>query len=152
MSTPLPRVEAALTVSTDAYTAGDVVGGLITFDMSVAPEGALLNGIVITDAANQKEAYTLWLFNEAPTTIADADAFAPDIDDLNAVIRRISIAATDYVTVNSLAHGQVDGGNIQLPANRGKLYGYLVAVDTPDYAAATDLWLALDIVPQVRGK
>lgn len=152
MGNPLSRAALALTIATTAYTAGDVVGGLLSFDVSSAPEGGILNRVTITDAANQKEPYVLWLFNAAPTTIADDAAFAPAIADLKKVVGTITIAAADYVTVNSLAIAQVNLVNQQFPANTGTLYGYLVATDTPDYAAATDLWLALDLVPQARGR
>lgn len=145
------RIPLALTVSTAAYTAGDVVGGLLTFDFSTAARGSLLSAVVMVDAANQSEPYTLWLFNAMPTEIADADPFAPTTADLKKVITRIAIAADDYATVNSLAHAEVRGINRQLPA-ADTVYGYLVPDDTPDYAATTDLWIALDLIPETRGR
>lgn len=150
-ATLYPRVEFQLTVDTAAYTAGDVVGGLLTLSVPAMVRGGFMDAVVITDAANQKEAYTLWLFNAAPTTIIDADPFAPVIADLQKVITRVAIVANDYVTANNLAHGQVIGLNRVIPSNSGTLYAYLVATETPDYAAASDVWLALDFVPEPRG-
>lgn len=139
--TEIRAVTPALTVSTTAYTAGDVVGGLLTIPAGSAGGGGILRQVLITDAANQKEAYTLYLFDAAPTTIDDADAFAPVIADLNKIAATMAIAALDYVEVNSLAYA-IKSPDLEFCLNTGSnLYAYLVAGDTPDYAAATDLAL-----------
>lgn len=135
--------QLALTVGTDAYTAGDVVGGLLEFDVVESGGGGVVGQIEIADDHDQKEPYKLYLFNAAPTTIADDAAFAPTIADLKKLIGIVEIAAADYSTINSNAWAQVRDINIWYSAQTGTLYGYLVADETPDYNAATDLTITL---------
>ena len=61
----------ALVVSTAAYTAVDVVGGLLTFsiDADFSIDGAILQYAMLNDAANQSESFNLWIFNALPTTM-----------------------------------------------------------------------------------
>lgn len=136
--------EPTITVATTAYTASDVVGGLLTFSLPSASGSGALCQFRLTDAANQKEPYTLYLFDAAPSTIADDAAAALTIADLKKCIARVDIAAADYTTINSLAIAIVDvveenAAIFYKTDGKGNLYGYLVAGDTPDYAAATDL-------------
>lgn len=138
----------SLVVDTAAYSDGDVVGGLLTFTLTgLRQNGGMLNGLLLTDAANQSEPYRLYLFHELPSTIADQAAFAPTIADLKKLFAVVTIAAADYLTPNSL--GVVikeDINNIFVTTNN-KLYGYLVANgSTPDYAAGTNLSLTLFIL------
>jgi len=137
----IKTIDVALTVATAAYTAGDVVGGLIALDLHSAGGGGQLRRVTLTDAASQAEPYTLYIFDQVPSTIADADPFAPTIADLKKLIATLSIVAGDYVTVNSLDYVIKDGLGIDFSAGNGSLWAYLVAVSTPDYAAATDLAL-----------
>ncbi len=143
----------SLVVTTDAYTANDVVGGLLTFsiDANFAIDGAILQTVEINDAANQKEAFDVWLFAAAPTTIANDAAFEPVIADLQKRIGNpIRIAAADYTTVNNLAYATTANLTRPLQFSGGKLYAYLVAVDTPDYAAAGNLSLYLNLISEGR--
>lgn len=154
MSTPYVRVAQALTISTDAYAAGDVVGGLLTLDASGIVEGSTLNSVLVVDDDDEKAALYLYLFNAAPTTIADNAAFAPTVADLKKLITRVTVPAASYVTLNGNAYVDVTDIGKVLTGFTGSLYGYLVtqAATTPTYTAATDLWLALDFLPAERGK
>lgn len=137
--------EVALTVTLDAYTANDVVGGLITFEVGSAGGGGTVRWVRLVDDHNQSEPYVLYLFNAAPTVIANDAAFAPAVADLNKLVGRVVIAATDYSTINSNGWAMVDELALDYTADGGALYGYLVATDTPDYNAATDLTIALHV-------
>lgn len=149
----LPRIELAPTVTAGAYSDGDVVGGLLTLTNLGVVRGALLNKICVVDAANQKAAFDLWIFNAAPTTILDNAAFAPTAADLKKVATRVNFPASAYQTEGSLAHGELDGVNREITSNYGTLYAFIVlAGSTPTYSATSDLWLALDLVPQARGR
>ena len=140
----LTRTEdVALTVDTDAYTAGDVVGGLITVPMHSAGGGGRITDIYLTDAANQSEPYTIYIFRQKPTVIAD-DAAWPGtlaIGDLDKLIRKVSLAAAHYTAINSLGWAHIPDLEINFQITDGNLYFYLVAVETPDYAAAGDVKL-----------
>lgn len=145
------QAELALTTGTAAMLAGDVVGGLLTFDVQSPSGCGIVSTYRITDAANQKEPYVLWLFDGLPSTIADDAPFAPTIADLKMCFARIDIAAADYTTVNSLAIAIIDCVDDTNPMlykadGKGRIYGYKQAVDTPDYTAATDLAVRLTVL------
>lgn len=145
---PAPGTTQNLTVATTAYTAGDVVGGLLDLSILCGPGGGgVIRQVMVADAANQKEPYKLYLFDRKPTVIADDAAFAPVIADLQKLVGVIEIEAADYVTIGSLAYaivpGKDDVSNEPVHHASGQLWGYLVATDTPDYAAATDLTLRI---------
>jgi hypothetical protein len=141
-----------LTVTLAAYTAGDVVGGLLEFDIQDASGGGICSSLRMVDEDSQAEGFSLYLFNAAPTTIANDAAFAASVTvaDLRKLIAIIPIVTGDYVTLNSLDYVHLDlvallGHPLVFNGN-GKLWGYLVATDTPDYANADTLWIGLDVV------
>ena len=136
-------VEPTLVVTLNAYSANDVVGGLLTIPIHSAGGGGVLRQLSIVDDADQKEPYSLYLFDQVPSTIANDAAFAPTVTDLKKVIAKIAIAALDYETLNSNAYALKTGLDVEFAVPDGNLYGYLVAGDTPDYVAATDLLLRL---------
>ena len=92
-------VTATPTIDTDAYTANDVVGGLMTFAISTEQghRSGQIVSMLVTDDHDQKEPYTLYIFTGgAPTTIADDAAFAPAIADLKKIVATITVAAADF--------------------------------------------------------
>jgi hypothetical protein len=135
-----------------AYTAGDVVGGMLTF--GVAAAGAVINGgridsLVVTDDDNEKAELTLYLFDSTPTTIADDAAFAPVAADLKNLISKTVVAAADFTTVNALAYAIKTGINQVFNTDgKGNIYGYLVCTATPTYAADKTLHCQLRIETQ----
>lgn len=138
------------TVATSAYSDGDVVGGLLEFDVSdFRVNGGIINQLVMIDEDSQAEPFYLYLFDALPTTIADDAAFAPTIADLQKLCAVISVEAGDYVTINSLDYVIKSDINNVFSSNTGKLYGYLVATGgTPDYTNADTLQLTLYIVSE----
>lgn len=149
MIQPLYRtVSKELTVGTSAYTAGDVVGGLLEFDISDASGGGIVNKIRLVDEDSQAEPYTLYIFNEAPTTIANDAAFAGSVTvaDLRKLIAVVSIVAGDYVTLNGFDYVHKALSQPLIFNGNGKLWAYLVAVDTPDYTNTDTLWIGLDVI------
>jgi hypothetical protein len=144
-------VEAALTIDDDAYTANDVVGGLITFDVSNAAGSGIVRWARLVDDDNEKAELTLYLFDTSPTAILDDAAFAPVVADLKNYIGKILFEAADYETINSNAVAMIGHGvstdllNIDFKTDTGKIYGYLVATATPTYTAVTDLHVSLGV-------
>jgi hypothetical protein len=136
-------VQLTPTISTSAYTANDVVGGLLVFDVVQSGGGGVVGQIEIADDHDVKAAFKLYLFNAAPTAIANDAAFAPAIADLKKLVGVVDIGTADYSTINSNAWAQVKDLNIWYSATGGTLYGYLVCDATPDYNAATDLTITL---------
>lgn len=132
-----------LSVDTDAYTDGDVVGGLLDItDLCGGGGGGTIRQILLTDAASLAAVYELYIFDGKPTDIADDAAFASNvvIADLNKLVAVVDIAATDYVTINSLDYALLTDQRIA--HGTGQLWCYLVLNgSTPNYTAATDLTL-----------
>jgi len=138
-------IDVPIVVTTPAYEANDVVGGLLTISVHSAGGGGIIRRLAITDAANQKEAYALHFFDQSPTVIADAAAYAPTIADLKKLIGSVAIAALDYVELNSMAVVIKAAVGIEFESSDGNIYAYLVAVATPDYAAVTDLNMRMTV-------
>lgn len=146
------QIEVAPVVSTSpAYTAGDCVGGLLTLTSAVRVSGgtAVLQSLFLYDTSNQKAALELLVFNANPgsTTFTDNTALSINAADVGKIIRRISIAASDYVAIDSKAFVDLSpGGRVLKAASGTTLYATLVAVGTPTYAATTALLLRLGLL------
>lgn len=144
-------VEVPITVATDAYTAGDAVGGLLTSDEIPQVEGGgYIAWVRLVDDAKQSEGYDLWCYYETPSTIADADPYIPTEADLLKVFTVIELPAADYDSTGTGSaeayHVRADGKDKttgeypMFPSlEDGKMRFYLVPGATPDYADADDL-------------
>lgn len=132
------------TVTAGAYSAGDVVGGLLTFDsLTSAGGGVTVRAVRIVDDANQKAAMKLYLFDSNPGAIADNAAFTLTAANLETCTARIEIGAGHYETVGSDAIALVQDVSISV-AGGGAIYGYLVTNgSTPTYGATDDLSITL---------
>lgn len=136
--------DAGITVTLSAYTAGDVVGGLLTFDVARVSDRGFIERVRLVDEDSQDEPYLLYVFREQPTTIANDAAFAPTVADIQKLLFVISISTA--TTVNSIDFWHSAQLNYAFNAPDGNLYGYLVAnASTPDYANADALSLYLDV-------
>ena len=139
-------VEKELTVVFPAYTALDVVGGLLTFNVPAIVNGGILDGVSLIDEDNQQEEYLLYLHDELPATIADADEYTVAIADLRKQFAVVTLAAANYVTVNSLAYIHVRGLDYAFQTDgSSNIHAYLQAVATPDYVNVDALLLRLHI-------
>lgn len=140
-------VRVAPTVTAGAYDANDVVGGILTF--SGATRG-ILRAVTITDLAKQAGAYQLILFDTSPTAIADNAPYDLADDDLNNIIAAVHIADTAGADKFDFADSKAYcKGNINIPLRRADggtaIYGFLIALGTPTYAAVTDVTVMLHI-------
>lgn len=135
-----------ITVDLDAYTANDVVGGLLVFPVNTGMGGGLINRVRLVDEDSQDEPYDLYIFNALPTVIADDAAFAPTVADLRKLVAVVAISGA--TTVNSLDYWHSPVLNYSYAVDGPNLYGYLVAGATPDYINADTLALYLEIVTE----
>lgn len=101
-------VTVAPTVTNGAYSAGDVVGGLLTFaDCSrIADEPVLITGIQVTIKAAVLPVPTVVFFSAAPTVMADNAAYSISAADSLLIRRAVPIVAaggtvTDHGTPNT---------------------------------------------------
>jgi hypothetical protein len=131
-------------VALTAYTDGDVVGGLLTFDVGMVSGGGFIRRVRLIDEDSQDEPYTLYLFNAAPTTIADDAAFAAamTVADLQKLITTVAISSATTLNTFDYWHSAV----LEIPFTADVIYGYLVATGgTPDYANVDTLALFLEV-------
>lgn len=128
--------------SASAYTAGDSVGGLITFSGVTCPTSH--NGRIISvqvfDLANNAVAYDLVLFSAAPTTstITNKTAFALTQADWPNALPDINLATTDHFTYTTSGQSSLSslGSSAYSTTTTpiaGILYGVLVTGGTPTF-------------------
>lgn len=147
-------VEVPITVTLTAYEASDVVGGTLTSD-EIPQEigGGRIEWVRLIDDAAQSEPFLLYVYDSAPSTIADAATHAPTEADWGKTLGRISIATADYDTTGAERCAFTDaidtttGQRLCFPnLDNGRLYFRLVAnASTPDYAAADDLTMHIGV-------
>ncbi|MDX2163040.1 MAG: hypothetical protein SF162_17115 [bacterium] len=130
-------------ITAGAYSAGDVVGGLLVFALHSAGGGGVVRRLVIIDGDNERAAGRLFLFNGPPAAVVDNAPFAPTRADLNKLVGVIAVSAADYTTVNSRAFALIRDLSIEFTAPDGRLYGYFVCDATPVYTTTGDLTLRL---------
>ena len=139
------------TITAGAYTAGDALGGLLTFANAVraAGRGAVITKVVIIDTANQEAPVDLVLFNQTFTPTADNAAFNPSDADLANCIGYIDVAATDYSSFNQDNAVAAKSSGLGMPFPivlvGTSLFGQMVVRDAPTYAATDDLIIKLTI-------
>ena len=122
------------TVTVGAYSANDVIGGLLRFDVQSAGGFGVVNNAIVTDDANVISALTLYLFNAAPDAIADNGAFAPGYADLQKLVGIIPFNTYSTLNSNKWTQGTLaPNQSVALPQNA--LWGYLVTAGTPTLTA-----------------
>lgn len=135
------------TVTAGAYSANDVVGGTLTFN---GVSKGILRAVTVVDQAKQTGAYQLVLFDTVPTTIADNATFDIADADLLNVIGAVHItdnAGADKFDFTDNKIYMRQGLNIPLKSDEAAqaIYGFLIALGTPTFAAVTDVQVQLHI-------
>jgi hypothetical protein len=136
--------------SSPAYTAGDAVGGKMSFANAVRVSGGsgIIQSVRLVDQAKQSTAIDI-IFFEADISTTVTDNAALDLADADALlaIGHVSIAATDYCALsdNSFATKTAIGLPFKL-ASGTTLYAAMVARGTPTFAATTDVVVQLGIL------
>lgn len=135
-----------ITTTNAAYSAGDVIGGIITLTLS--PSSSIppvkLRSIVLKDDANQKPALQLLFFRSSPVgTYTDNGVVAPSTADLGNLVYVHIVGSADWVSIQGVAKAvasyELDDGPLLQPATTA-LFMVIVATGTPDYtASSTDL-------------
>lgn len=143
--------QASLIVTVGAYTAGDVIGGLLKFPnaFNSLPGKGELRGVTLFDNAKQAKALTLFLYKSAPSTIADNAAFDPSAADARLLVAQVPLVA--HKNYSGATIGYTYAANIAIPvwaegSDGQALFAYLVADVAPTYAAPDDLTLRLLIL------
>lgn len=140
---PVERFQVTPVVTAGAYSANDVIGGLLTFK---GLRGGTLQGVTITDKAAQSVDYLLVLFDEAPTNIVDNATFDIADADLSKIIRRLDLTAASHrqaFTDNAIYSR--DSLDIPIRAQCAALTAFLITLGTPTYATTSDITVVLQV-------
>ena len=130
-------------VTAGAYSAGDVVGGLLTFPVAEKGDGkvVVIEGAIVTLKAAITSTLTLHLFDEAPDTIADNGAYSIGASHIHKLIASITFnAVVDHGTPNSY---QTAALSIPVAPVNGNIYGYLVDATGFTPASTSDVQVRL---------
>lgn len=137
------------TIDTAAYGSGDVLFAATEISNATLNTKGLarLSTLLILDAANQKSALDLIIFDRDPGSLGALNA-ALDIStaQLAFVVAYIPVAAADYVTLKAAANAvAIIKPQLVLPAKQGSKSFWIAGISrgTPDYVAATDLRVKL---------
>ena len=94
-------VQVAPVVTVAAYSVGYVLGGVqtITNAMRISNGTGTLASLLVIDQGNKKPAIDILIFSQPPTgTYTDKTAFLLTVYDTTYLLRKISIATTDWET------------------------------------------------------
>lgn len=145
--TPGITISQTPTVTAGAYSAGDAVGGLLTFANAARFTGAggILTDVLIVDDAGQDVEMELWLFKETFTAISDNDAWAPSEADLENLVAVVNTADDTWRAAGtpSIVHHEC---TIRYDLTGTSLFGQLVTRGTPTFAATDDVTVKIKLL------
>jgi len=135
------------TITAGAYSAGDAVGGLLTFVNAgrASAEGSVLTDVLIVDDAGQDAELELWLFNQTFTAISDNAAWAPSEGDLENCIAVISTTDSTWRAAGTPSVINIECTR-RIDITGTSLFGQLVTRGTPTYAATDDLTVKIKLL------
>lgn len=136
------------TVTAGAYSANDIVGATLTF--SNVPSQGFIVSVTLVDQAKQAGAYQLVLFDSIPTNIADNDTYDIADADLLKVVGAVHLTDTAGADKFDFSDNKIYmRQSLVIPYRLGSgstaLYGFLIALGTPTYAATNDVQVQLGI-------
>lgn len=139
---------AELVNDTNTYVSGDVVGGLLTFNMSHID--GTIHRLLLIDSEAKDVNWTLYLYDEQPSSIADNDPFLLDVDDLDKECGKISILAANKETINSIIVQRASiKNNDGMPVlfNGNTVWAFLVIGGAATFSSDTALRIKLTYWP-----
>jgi hypothetical protein len=141
------RISLSPTVSTSAYTAGDAVGGLLTFSSAAraSGDGGVIKDVLIIDDAGQDAEMELWLFNSTFTAMSDNAAWAPSEADLRKLVAIISTSGGAWFGAGTPSVARVEC-NQRYDLTATSMFGQLVTRGTPTFAATDDVTVIVGLL------
>jgi hypothetical protein len=135
------------TITAGAYSAGDAVGGLLTFTGAgrVSAYGGVLTNVLLIDDAGQDAQLELWLFNQTFTAISDNAAWAPSEADLENLICVISSLDGIWTAAGTPSVSFIEK-TIRYDLTGTNMFGQLVTRGTPTYVATDDLTVKVGLL------
>lgn len=134
------------TVTNGAYTAGDIMGALMTFPVGY-DNAVLVNEVSVMIKAAVTPALTFVLLTADPTSTTKTDNAAYSLNAADAFKVRKAIPVTtlyDHGTPNEYSSGSV---NLVVKAISGNLYGLLIDGTGVTLTSTSDIQVRLSGVP-----
>lgn len=140
-------VSVTPTIDTNIFAAGDAVGGKQTFTSAALLSGgiAVLESLTVIDKGNQKPVIDIVFFDSDPTaaTITNNASFVFSTD-VSKVVARVSVAAADYQTIDSIAIAQVPPATLReivlkASGSANLFAAVILRSGTPTFLSTTDL-------------
>ena len=150
-SNPLPVVSkkskrvsvTGLTVTNGAYSAKNVVGGLLIFNEALTNgvDTGLLQSVSMNVKSSQTSVFVLHLFKQQPSNISNNTAFA--LTTADCLLKIASIPVT-WVSTNGsgsqvLSSYLTASLNIPIESTEGVIYGYLVCDSDISLSSSSDI-------------
>lgn len=146
----LLSASATPTVSTTAYSTGDVIGTKMSLaNMARLAAGpGIVQSIILNSKSSQTGAVDLLLFSADPSasTFTDNAALAINAADEGKLIGVVHLTDWTNLGTPSVAQSHNPGIAFKLPSGTS-LYGVLVARSTPTLASTSDLKLIVNVIP-----
>lgn len=135
--------------TTPAYSAGDAVGGKLTFASAtrISAYSGTVTSVSIVDQNKQAAVMDLILFNADPSGTTFTDNSALDIADADMTKIFARIPLVDWCGFND--NGACVMNNLNIPfvlASGSSIYGSLITRGTPTFAATSDIIVNVTIV------
>lgn len=139
------------TITAGIYSAGDALGGLLTFTGITNVQGTgIVQTLIVVDQAAQSDPMDLVLFDRTFTATADNAAFTVSDTDAQNIIGSITVIAGDYVDMTASDTATVRDVSLAFKAkDDGTIFGQLVTRATPTYAAIDDVTIKLVVLQTV---
>lgn len=145
-------LEATPTIDTNAYAAGDALGGLLTFNMPFRT-GLIQAAMLLDDALQNAEIDLLLFGGSAPTAGTNNAAYSLATADRSKLIKVATFSTYKSFTTHSVADVDLNGrpyANLtKVEPGDAKLYGQLVIRAIKTYASASDILVRVGVLPYV---
>ena len=144
-------VSVTPTVTAGAYHANDVLGGIqtLTNALRVSAGTAVLQSVTVRDLAAQNVVLQIFFFNANPATGTYTDNGAFDLDDTDSglCIGKVTISASDYISLVDNSVATITNCGLPLKATTGtSLYAIIRTTGTPTYASTSDLKITFGLL------
>lgn len=145
VSSSSKAVRVVPTITAGAYSANDVIGGVITFANAARVSGGsgVIQTLVLTCRAAVEAALTIVFFSATPSSaIADNGAFTWGTTDADLALFQgsVDILASDYKTLmTGKRSATLKNIGLEYDCAATSLFAYIIGTGGPTYVAVDDL-------------
>jgi len=135
------------TVTAGAYSAGDAVGGLLTFANAarVSGGGGVTKNILMIDDVGNDLALELWLFSVTFTAMADNAAWAPSEADLRNLIGVVYSTDGAWAAAGTPSVNDIEVSK-RYDLTGTSMFGQLVTRGTPTFSNTDDVTVKIALL------